>query len=194
MKVAIVFRGHGLDARRTIDVCDSRQCRPMVFTDIYDHDHVRQFGTWFDVEPGVRLFCRYGRGKGTKGLALFDHGVDSISHFRMTWIGEDTAVSERARAELHSATMPCNDLSPCNPICSFGTCALRIGKTFHLDQMRMLSERFIHFTLPGSRSEERYRHAPIANAIVNRRPLQCSPERRAIIAGSRLDIDLIEET
>src|SRR5215470_7181388 len=112
----------------------------------------------------------------------------------MTWVGKDTAVSEGARAKLHSSAMPCDDPSARNPIRSFGTRDLRIPKTLHLDEMRMLVERPIHFTRVGSGSQKRHRQTPIADAVMNRRPLQCSAERRTIVAGSRLDIDLVKQT
>src|SRR5262245_37300330 len=101
MEVAIVSCRDSLNARAPIDMSNGRQRRTMLLADVHDHDHVGQFGPGFDVEPGMGLLGRHSRRERTECLALFHHGVDSIAHFRMTWVGQDAAVSERARTKLH---------------------------------------------------------------------------------------------
>ena len=46
-----------------------------------------------------------GRREGAKGFAHLDHGVDAVAHFRVAGIGQDAAMPEGARAELHSAAV-----------------------------------------------------------------------------------------
>src|SRR5215471_5736563 len=53
MEVAIVSCRDSLNARTPIDMSNGRQRRTMLFADV--HDHVRQFRTGCDVEPGMRL-------------------------------------------------------------------------------------------------------------------------------------------
>src|SRR5262245_4655953 len=166
MEVAIISCRDGLNARTPIDMSNGRQRRTMLLADVHDHDHVRQFRTGFDVEPGMRLLGRHSRGERTERLALFHHGVDSIAHFRMPWIGKDAAVSERARTKLHPPAVPRDDASARNPIGSFGTCHLRTGKMFDVDVMCLFGECSSDFIMVGSRSQEWHRQTPIANAVV----------------------------
>src|SRR5262245_48109367 len=172
---------------------DGRQSRTMLLADVHDHDHVRQLGTGFDIEPVMSLLRRHSRSKGTERLTFLNHGVDSITHFRMTRIGKNAAVSKSARPKLHPPAVPCDNASAGNPIGSFGTRHFRAGKMFHVDVTRVFVERSSDFVVCRSRTKEWHRHTTIAHAVVRHGPLQSRTECSAVIAGSWLNIDLVEE-
>src|SRR5262245_60456845 len=111
----------------------------------------------------------------------------------MTWIGKDAAVSERARTKLHPPAVPRNDASARNPIGSFGTCHLRAKKMFDVDVMSVLGEGSSNLIVVGSRTQEGHRQTSIAYAAVGDGPLQSRAERSAVVAGSRLNIDLVKQ-
>src|SRR5262245_6674311 len=172
---------------------DCRQRRTMLLADIHDHDHVWQFGTGFDIEPIMGLLRRHSRRKGAERLTFLNHGVDSIAHFRMTRIGKNAAVPESARPKFHPPAVPCDNASAGNPIRSFGTRHFRAGKMFHVDVTRVFVERSGDFVVCRSRTKEWHRHTTIAHAVVRHAPLQSRAECSAVIAGSGLNINLVEE-
>src|SRR5262249_36366299 len=141
---------------------------------------------------GMGLFRRDRGRKGAEGLAFFDHSVDSIAHLRMTWIGEDTPVSQGTWAELHSPAMPGDDAAASYPIGSFGARQLRARKFFDLDEGCVLCERCRDFGFCACRAEEGYRQPAITDAIMPCCPLQGGPQCGSIVPGSRLDIELVE--
>src|SRR5262249_49988129 len=64
----------------------------------------------------------------------------------------------------------------------------------HVDVTCVFGERSGDFIARGSRSQKRHRQTTIAYAVVRHGPLQRGTECSAIVAGSRLNIDLVEET
>ena len=58
-----------------------------------------------------RHFLQHGRRKRAPPFAEFDRVVHFGVHFRIARIGQDRAVSQRARAELHSSLEPTDDFS-----------------------------------------------------------------------------------
>ena len=79
-----------------------------LWTDIDDADHVRKFSARRHIEPQVCLLHRTGGGKRTKRLALFNHRIDAIPHFRSSRIGQDASIAERPRTIFHPAPIPCD--------------------------------------------------------------------------------------
>src|SRR5262249_19074628 len=112
---------------------------------------------------------------------------------RMTWIGKDAAVSERTRTKFHSPAVPRDDPSARNPIGSLGRCHLRVRKVFYIDVMCVFSERSGNLIVRRSWTEEGHRQTSIAYAVVGNGPLQSRAKGSAIVAGSRLNIDLVKE-
>src|SRR5262249_41111626 len=82
---------------------DGRQSRTMLLADVHDHDHVRQLGTGFDIEPVMGLLRRHIMRKGTKHLTFLNQSVHQIKNLRMPQKGKKAALSER---EGHNRQSP----------------------------------------------------------------------------------------
>src|SRR3984957_13250976 len=63
------------------------------------------------LEPFIGMFGHDARREGTKILAVLDLLIEDIAHLGPTRIGEQRAVAERARPELHAALKPGDDLA-----------------------------------------------------------------------------------
>ena len=64
-----------------------------------------------DLEPLVGMLGHHARRKRAKILAVLDLLIEDVAHLRPARIGEQRAVAERARAELHAALKPGDDLA-----------------------------------------------------------------------------------
>ena len=96
------------------DVSDRGQRRAVFLAHVHRRDHVGQRGHRRDIEPSMDLLNRHCRCEGSKRLALLDHRVHAVAHFRIRRIGQDAAITECARTVLHSSAMPRDYLSLAN--------------------------------------------------------------------------------
>src|SRR5207237_7052612 len=68
------------------------------------------------LEPLLRLLREHRRRERTEGLAVLDPRVEDVLDLVPPRVGEDRAVAERARAELHPALEPADDVAGGDPL------------------------------------------------------------------------------
>ncbi len=120
VEFGIVFFVDGLNAGGAVDVGDRGEGGAMLGANVGGHDHVGKLETARDFEPVLNLLEADGGREWAEGFAHFDHRVDAVAHFGVAGIGEDAAMAEGARAELHAAAVPAEDAARFDELGGFG--------------------------------------------------------------------------
>ncbi len=136
---------------------------------------------------------RDGRRERPERLALLDHRVDPVAHLGAAGIGEDAAIAEGARPELHPAPMPRDDL----PVGDHRAPRRRTSRPSSRTARPRSGPRTSANADSSDRvvvgAEERDRHAAIADLAPSAAKAQRRAERRPVVAGRGLHVDLVEE-
>src|SRR6266404_9628498 len=183
MKLAVVLSGDSLRAGRSIDVCYRWKLRSILLSNIDSSDHVRQLGHWRHVKPLMNLLERDGRREGAESLAHLHHGIDTITHFRTPRVRQDAAVPQSPRPELHLSAVPGDHAAVGDQPGGFRAGFGERSEAPHFDAIVKLGERrFNSLRRVGWAIEGRWESSVIDLACL-RRPIQCRPERGAVISG-----------
>src|SRR5262249_51363489 len=103
------LRGDRLHAARVVDVVDPGNELALVGPRLVDEHHV-----WRRVvllEPLARRAGKDRGGEGTEGLAVLDPLVQDVLDVLPARVGDDRAMAQRARAVLHPALEPADDVA-----------------------------------------------------------------------------------
>ena len=132
-------------------------------------------------------------------LAKLDLGVDDLAHVGAPRIGEDAAVAERARAPLHAALEPADDLSRREMRPPSRRTARRRRRSSRRSHRRSPSSSAARVDRRGDRAVVERRspvavrhHEPARLARQLVPDVERRAERRAVVARRRLDVDLAE--
>src|SRR5256886_577382 len=161
VKFRIVPGGHRLHAGGAVDVGDGGQGMPELRAHVHGHDHERQLGSGRHLEPAIHFLEPDGGSEQAERLAHLHHGVDAIPHVGVARVGEDAAVSEGARPELHAAAIPGDHPSRRNETRRLRT---RLGpgrETRHLDTVAVRGDRRVDRLSAIARPEERNLAPPV---------------------------------
>src|SRR5437773_2117886 len=192
MELPVVRWRNSLNSRGAVHVRDCRQAAAMLLADIHGGDHVRKFSARRDVKPFIHFAESDGGREWAESLAHLHHRVDTITHFRMPWIGQDAAMAEGARPELHAAAIPTNHMAICNQAGGLCTGIRKAIKRADFNAAVELLERLFDLGEGVSRPIERHGNAGVADAAILSGPESGGPERGAIIARSRLHKNVVE--
>src|SRR5437667_12509937 len=195
---------HGLQSAGAVHMGDGRQQVTFVFANRIDLLH-----EW--IRGGIDKIIRYGafQNRGSKGaepFSQFDLLIDEIAHVRASRIGKDTAIAQGASAPLHSALKPPDHIAfrkqaGSGPACFF---AVIEAKHLEVDCVRVtISEGPRDFSLTIQQRPDIVvivRCAP-QGMVHHERPRLPqtlvpdeirSAQRRAVVGGSGLNINLLE--
>src|ERR1035438_5945803 len=155
---------------------DGRQQGANLWAHIDDRDHVRQLSARRYTEPAVSLLNGTSGRKGTKGLALLDHGVDAVAHLGVAWIGEDASIAESTRAVFHAATIPGDDSTVGNETGCGGTGFFERMEAFPLDSAVEALQSGLDLGGGVARTKERCRQTVVGNWTGKRGAIECGAE------------------
>src|SRR5256885_10255198 len=142
------------------------------------HDHEWQLQTCVDLEPIVHRFaCDCGRERPER-FAHLHHRVDAVAHFRAPWIGEHTAMTECARAELHLPAIPRYYVTVGDQFCCLSAEFGEFVKPAYGDRGLAALERFIHFNDRVARAKKRHRRTRVVDSPAS--AAACSAAPRAV--------------
>src|SRR6266540_2780744 len=92
-----------------VDVVDGGNLAALLCARLVDEDHERRAVVL--LVPLARLIGEYRRRERTKPLAVLDPRVEDVLHVGPARVGDDRAVAERARSELHPPLEPADDVA-----------------------------------------------------------------------------------
>src|SRR6266699_2223603 len=123
----------------------------------------RPFAPAVSIEQVDRWFDEHGWRERPERLPHFHHGVDAVAHLRVAGVGEDAAVAERSRPELHAAAIPRH-----HPAAGDEPGGLRTGlgqgvEASDLDSIAVRAEGRVDRGLRVPWSEEGHRQALVAD-------------------------------
>src|SRR5579862_6382106 len=98
-----------LHATGVIDTVYRRELRTLAGPRLIDEDHERRLVLL--LEPFAGRLSEDRRRERPESLAMLDPRVEHVLHACRTRVGDDRAVTERARPELHAALEPADDLA-----------------------------------------------------------------------------------
>src|SRR5690349_23643205 len=192
MKLPVARRRNGLNARGPVHMWYGRQAAAMFLADIHGGDHVGEFSLCRNVKPFVHFAQSDCGCEGAEGFAHLHHGIDTIAHSRMSWIGQDTAMAQGALPELHAAAIPTDNTAICNQPGGLLACIRKAFERVSFNAAVEVLECFFDLGERVSRPVERYGNTSIANAAILSSPESGCSKRGAIIARSRLHKNVIK--
>src|SRR5579872_1733428 len=111
----------------------------------------------------------------------------------MTRIGDDAAVAESARAELHAAAIPAEDAAIFDQFCGFGAGFFESCEAGDFNAIAGFGDGFVDLGLRCGGAEKRNGEAVVADSAIAGAAPESGAERGAVVAGCGLDVDVVED-